>query len=202
VSPLSGYSFDAHTVIVLEPSAGVGLGVGLRTLCGGLRGGALNTACPAAPGSKTMTLTIPNDGSLPLGTYLLRAENWEPSIVVGGVGTCTPACTEADAGFVKFSNTASGSLAITHISYPAANGQIGVDFTDPSQNVNKIQVRPWLGYQWGNPVSWDPGAAGMSSGEIFISVGGCHSGQSYWVLISLFDAGGGSAQESFAYKCQ
>ena len=97
VNPASGYSFDANTVIVLEPISGVGLGVGLRTLCGGLSGGAAAPACPLT-GPKSMTLTIPNNGSIPPGHYLLRAENWEPSIVVGGVGVCTPTCTEADAG--------------------------------------------------------------------------------------------------------
>lgn len=105
VSPASGYSFDGHTVIVLEPMAGVGLGVGLRTLCGGLRGGAPNTPCPA--GGKTMTLSVPNDGSLPAGRYLLRAENWEPALVVGRTTACSPACTEADAGLVQFGSSGS-----------------------------------------------------------------------------------------------
>jgi hypothetical protein len=106
VDSRSQYGFDVNTVIVLEPAKGVGFGVGLRTLCGGLRGGARNTPCPVFGGtSKTMTLSAPNDGSLPAGTYLLRAENWDRPVVVGNVGFCTPTCTEADAGYVQFGTT-------------------------------------------------------------------------------------------------
>ena len=101
VNPKSGYSFDGQTVIILEPISGVGLGVGLRTLCGGLRGGAPNTPCPLS-GPKSMTLSVPDDGSIPTGYYILRAENWERSNVVGGAGASTPKSTKADSDQVKF----------------------------------------------------------------------------------------------------
>ena len=101
VNPKSGYSFDGHTAIILEPISGVGLGVGLRTLCGGLRGGAPNTPCPLS-GPKSMTLSVPDDGSIPTGYYILRAENWERSNVVGGAGASTPKSTKADSDQVKF----------------------------------------------------------------------------------------------------
>ena len=70
------------------------------------------------------------------------------------------------------------SLQITNISYPDPNGQIVVDFVDPPQSVNQIQVLPWTGYQWGSPISWNPGASGMSAGQIFIKVAGCTPGRS------------------------
>jgi hypothetical protein len=199
VNPTSGYSFDASTVIVLEPISGVGFGVGLRTLCGGLSGGAAAPPCPfTAP--KTMTIAIPAAGSIPPGQYILRAENWNASIVIGGAGICTPTCTEADAGVVTFTSTPAGTLQITNVSYPGPNGQIAVDFVDPIANVDKIQVRPWLGFQWGNPNSWNPGAAGMTAGELYIKVG-CTPGTSYWLDITLFDASGQSSEKQFAYKC-
>ena len=202
VNPTSGYSFDANTVIVLEPAGGVGFGVGLRTLCGGLSGGAAAPPCPLT-GPKSMTIAVPGSGSIPVGSYLLSAENWNPSIVVGGVGVCTPTCTDAEAGIVKFTNTAAGtgSLKITSVSYPVSNGQIGVGFIDSNKDLNQVQVRPWLGYQWGQPNTWNPGAAGMSAGELFISVGGCSPGQQYTIWVTLADASGQSASQQFTYKC-
>jgi len=148
-----------------------------------------------------MTLAIPNNGSIPPGTYLLTAENWNPSVVVLGVGVCTPTCTEAGAGAVRFATTVPGSLQITGISFSPSTSQIGVEFVDPPQSVDLVQVLPWLGYQWGNPVSWNPNASGIGAGELFIKVGGCHPGQSYTVLITLSDATGQSAQQKFTYTC-
>ncbi|HXP75274.1 MAG TPA: hypothetical protein VN823_14110 [Stellaceae bacterium] len=201
VNPASGYSFDASTVLVLEPTSGVGFGVGLLTLCGGLVGGAAAPACPfTAP--KTMTLPIPGGGPIPAGTYILRAENWNPSVVVGGVGICTPTCTEADAGIVQFATAPPSTLQITNVFYPGPNGQIAVQFVDPPQSVNQIQVRPWTGYQWGQPISWNPGAAGLAGGTLFIQVGGCTPGQSYTIFITLFDAMSQQAQQKFTYVCR
>jgi hypothetical protein len=199
VNAASGYSFDTKTVVVLEPISGVGFGVGLRTLCGGLAGGGLAPPCPLS-GPKTMTLTIPTTG-IPPGQYLLRAENWEPAIVVAGVGICTPGCTEADAGVITFSNSGPGAIQITGITYPALPGQIGVDFVDPSMTLNQVTVLPWTGYQWGAPVSWNPGTAGMSAGRLFIAVGGCTPGRAYTVYITLTDATGSTGQK-FNYICR
>jgi hypothetical protein len=101
VNPKSGYSFDGKTVIILQQIPGVGVGVVLRTLCGGSRGGAPNTPCPLS-GPKSMTLSLPNDGSIPTGYYILRAENLETANVVGGAGVSTPKSTKADSDQVKF----------------------------------------------------------------------------------------------------
>jgi hypothetical protein len=199
VDPTSGYSFDAKTVIVLEPVKGVGFGVGLRTLCGGLVGGAAALPCPVM-GSKSMTLAIPGSGSIPVGSYVLTAENWETAIVVGSVGICTPTCTEATAGIVRFSSTPMSTLQITGVSYPGPSNQIAVAFDDPAKDINKVQVQPWTGYQWGPPSSWNPHASGMVAGTLFIATG-CHIGQNYTILITLFGASGQSAQQKFSYIC-
>ena len=197
VNPASGYSFDPATVLVVEPVAGVGFGGGLRTLCGALSG----TACPFT-GPKAMTVPVASTASalIPPGRYLLSAENWNPSIVVGGVGICTPTCTDADAGVVTFGTTPPSTLQIISVTYPV-NNQIGVAFVDPRASVNQVQVRPWTGYQWGSPISWNPGTSGMSAGQLFIAVGGCHPGSSYTLYITLSDAAGQQASQKFTYTC-
>jgi hypothetical protein len=200
VPAASPYSFDASTVIVLEPLSGVGLGVGLRTLCGGLSGGAAAPACPLT-NPKTMTLPIPAAGVIPPGYYKLSAENWEPSIVVGGAGVCTPGCTEADAGVVQFTGTVAGSLQITGVTYPDPTGQIAVGFADPPGNLNQVQVLPWTGFQWGNAISWNPGTGSMTSGQLFIRTG-CTKGRTYTIMIILSDATPQSAQQKFTYTCK
>ena len=203
VNPRSGYGFNPKTVIVLEPSSGVGAGVGLRTLCGGLNGGKANRPCPAAS-PKSMTLPVPNDGSLPAGTYLLRAENWNPAVVANGQGVCNPACTEADAGYVEFvrpGTPGAGTLQITGVRYPGPNGQIVVTFADPNRNVTQVSVRPWTGYQWGPGTSWNPGVGGAASGQIYINAG-CQPGRSYSIFITLADASGQSATRKFDYTCR
>jgi hypothetical protein len=196
VNAASGYSFDANTVLVLEPVSGVGLGVGLRTLCGAIGG----ARCPFTSG-KTMTVPIPTGGVIPAGSYLLQAQNWNPSIVVGSVGVCSPTCTEADAGVVTFTSTPAGGPQIVDVVYPAQYGQIGVDFVDPTATLDKIQILPWMGYQWGTPITWDPGTRGMTSGRLFIAVGGCTPGQSYTIYLILSD-NVGSADRQFSYVCQ
>ncbi|HEY8026616.1 MAG TPA: hypothetical protein VIF60_18880 [Burkholderiaceae bacterium] len=201
VNPASGYTFDANTVIVLERSGGVGFGVGLLTLCGGLSGGAMAPAC-VPTGPKTLTVAVPAAGPIAAGNYLLRAENWNPITIAPGIANaCNPTCTEADAGIVQFTGNAAGNLQITSVVYPAVNGQIGVNFVDPNQNINQVQVRPWMGYQWGNPVAWNPGASGMGAGELFIAIG-CRPGNSYSMMIELFDASGQAASTKFNYTCR
>jgi hypothetical protein len=201
VNPSSGYSFDASTTIILEPSAGVGLGVGLRVLCGGL---AAPSCAPFITGPKSLTIPVPSSPVLPAGSYLLRTENWYPAVVVAGVGICNPTCTAADAGFVSFNppgTPAAGALQITNVSYDRASQLIAVDYVDPSDTVNRIDVRPWLGYQYGNPVSWNPRVTGgLTSAYVLISVG-CRQGRSYMILIDLFNAIGQTARRQFSYVC-
>ena len=197
VNPASGYAFNANTVLIAEPVAGVGFGFGLRTLCGAISA----TACPfTAP--KSMTVTVPATAStlIPPGQYLLRAENWNPSTIVSGLGICRPVCTEAAAGIVTFGSTPPSTLQIVNVTYPI-NNQIAVDFVDPQASVNQIQVRPWTGYQWGSPIVWNPGTSGMAAGRLFIATG-CTRGQTYMISIILSDAASQHTQpRQFTYAC-